>query len=148
MTLLNLPTHTQSDIIRLKTGMIRPTPANSLTPFLLPCTRTPNQSVFPAGPVFPKIPPKGPPFSSSQIAPLPALLLAFLPNTTATPQATIKPMDDNQGCLDHVVLILQKTWKKAEFEDLGVSEGGFLRVLGRVSRIEVRDGTMGFPVEV
>lgn len=103
---------------------------------------------MPAEPVFPRIPPKGPPFSSSQIAPPPALLLALLPSTTATPHAAIKLTDDSQGCLDHVVLILQKMWKNAEFEDLGVREGGFLRVLGNVSRIEVRDGTIGFPVEV
>lgn len=115
-----------------------------------PCVlcQTSNQSVLPAGPVLPRIPPNGPPFSSSQMAPPPDLLLAFLPNTTATPHAAIKPMDDNQGCLDHVVLILQKMWKNEEFEDFGVREGGFLRVFGKVSRMEVRDGTIGFPVEV
>jgi len=82
------------------------------------------------------------------MAPPPTLLLAFLPNTTATPHAAIRPMEDNHGCRDQVVLIDQKIWKKAEFEDLGVREGGFLRVFGRVSRMEVREGTIGFPVEV
>ena len=32
--------------------------------------------------------------------------------------------------------------------DLGGSVGGDFRVLGRVSRMEVREGTMGFPVLV
>jgi hypothetical protein len=127
--------------------MIHSTP--DLTPHaLLLCVYTETQSTLPAAPVFPKIPPKGPPFSSNQIAPLPALLFAFFPNTTATPHAAINPKDDSHGWRDQVVLIDQKIWKTAEVEDLGVREGGFLRVLGKVSRIEVREGTMGLPVEV
>lgn len=45
-------------------------------------------------------------------------------------------------------LAFQKNQKMLLWVLLGGRVGGDLRTLGRVSRMEVREGTMGFPVEV
>lgn len=42
----------------------------------------------------------------------------------------------------------QKIAPILEVDDFGVNFGGEEMVLGRVSRMEVRDGTIGLPVEV
>lgn len=39
-------------------------------------------------------------------------------------------------------------WPKKEAVVFGEILGGFATILGRVSRIEVREGTIGFPVMV
>jgi hypothetical protein len=57
-------------------------------------------------------------------------------------------MNEKYGCRLHVFFAFQKNQKMLEWVDFGGSAGGFLRTLGRVSRMEVREGTMGFPVEV
>ena len=60
----------------------------------------------------------------------------------------MSPMDDRYGCLLHVLRSFQKNQKMLLCVLLGGSCGEFLRTLGKVSKMEVRDGTIGFPVEV
>jgi hypothetical protein len=47
-----------------------------------------------------------------------------------------------------VFFSFQKNQKMLLCVDFGGNVGGLFRVFGRVSRMEVREGTMGFPVLV
>lgn len=105
------------------------------------------QSTFPPPltPV-PKMPPKAS-FSLPNHT-LPPRLRALRPMMTPTAHMPSSPIDDNQGCLDQLLRMSQKTWPSFDVDDLGASLGGLEMVFGSVSRMDVREGTIGFPVEV
>lgn len=52
------------------------------------------------------------------------------------------------GWLAQPVRIVKSKWPKKEFLFFGLILGGEATTLGRVSRMEVREGTMGLPVIV
>jgi hypothetical protein len=52
------------------------------------------------------------------------------------------------GCSRKVTLISKKNFSNAEIVNFGLILGGLAVTLLRVSRIEVREGTMGLPVLV
>ena len=60
----------------------------------------------------------------------------------------IKPSKESRGCRDQVVRILKKIWPIDELVDFDAIFGGEAITLGRVSKMDVRDGTMGLPVAV
>lgn len=75
-------------------------------------------------------------------------LLALLSCLTTTPATQASKMaQPSQGCPKRCV-IWKRTRSKLEVVDLGLIFGGEAMTLGRVSRMEVRDGTMGLPVMV
>ncbi len=94
------------------------------------------------------LPPNSPSFSSSlKYPPLPLLNLPRPHMNAPNTIPAITPID-RKGCPEIAPLISKKNFSKFEMVDLGLILGGEITTLGSVSRMDVRDAKIEFPVIV